>query len=430
MKKQRTQKPIDIQAEPVSTTAIAVREQHQMAITPALRIDQLKDRLKEIHDVMQNVMVEKQDYGKVPGCGDKPGLFQPGAQKLSMMFQLNPEVLEETVTDYPNFHRGYRLIVRVTNGSKFADGVGECSTMESKYRFRNALPTCPKCNKAAIIKGKQEFGGRWLCHNKRGGCGAKWPDGSEGAKYFESQGGNKVEGDNPADFWNTVRKMAFKRGFVHAIINATNTSELWSQDLEDLAANGVVGGEAKSETQHEKPHRTNRPKETGGIGAETPAQRTMFLHAMKDIEQELFAYSVENGIISDTQTLEDWPLDKVPMGAGAVGVLRAAVKQSQGEPDDGDLGPQKTAKSSPGAIAGHSDSPWRSAMVPYGQDKGQTLGKLKESTLAWWIKNFTVASTYPNGGRKSAATIDKDKEFRAHLDSAQAELAKAEGSQE
>jgi len=226
-------------SQPENALAVIPQEENQVARreTSPLSVTQVKAGLVAIHEVMRDCMTEGQDYGKVPGCGDKPGLFQPGAQKLSMMFQLNPEVRQETITDYQNLHRGFRLIVRVTSGSKFADGVGECSTLESKYRYRNGAKKCPKCGKETIIKGKAEYGGGWLCFEKKGGCGFKWPD---GAKEIESQDTGKVEHDNPPDFWNTVRKMAFKRAFVHAIINATNTSELWSQDLEDLAANGVV----------------------------------------------------------------------------------------------------------------------------------------------------------------------------------------------
>lgn len=222
--------------------AAVMRDQSPMSVA------QMQAGLRCIQEVMRDCMKEGQDYGKVPGCGDKPGLFQPGAQKLSMMFQLNPEVRQETITDYPNFHRGFRLIVRVTNGSKFADGVGECSTLESKYRYRNAGKKCPECGNETIIKGKAEYGGGWLCYEKKGGCGWKCNDGTPAAEQLQSQSGGKVEHDNAPDFWNTVRKMAFKRAFVHAIINATNTSELWSQDLEDLAANGVV-----TQTSQEQP---------------------------------------------------------------------------------------------------------------------------------------------------------------------------------
>lgn len=163
---------------PEQTKAVEIRESHPLSV------GDMKTGLDSIRAVMAKCMTEGQDYGKVPGCGNKPGLFQPGAQKLSMMFQLSPEVKSEVITDYEGHHRGYRFVIRVSNGSKFAEGVGECSTLETKYKSRPA-----------------------------------------------------------PDQWNTVRKMAYKRGFVHAIINATNTSELWSQDLEDLAANGVITAE-------------------------------------------------------------------------------------------------------------------------------------------------------------------------------------------
>lgn len=246
----------------------------QRDVSP-LSVTQVKAGLVAIHEVMRDCMTEGQDYGKVPGCGDKPGLFQPGAQKLSMMFQLNPEVRQETINDYQNFHRGFRLIVRVTSGNKFADGVGECSTLESKYRYRNANRKCPECGKETIYKDKQGAG--YYCWAKKGGCGEKFQD-PDSIKAIETQDAGKVEHDNPPDFWNTCRKMAFKRAFVHAIINATNTSELWSQDLEDLAANGVIAQPESKEAPKAPPTKQNaptsqpRPKEqpsSGGVNKAT-----------------------------------------------------------------------------------------------------------------------------------------------------------------
>ena len=247
--------------------------QHTQSSGP-LSVSQVKAGLTAIHEVMRDCMTDGQDYGKVPGCGDKPGLFQPGAQKLSMMFQLNPAVAQETVTDYPNFHRGYRLVVRVTAGSKFAEGVGECSTMESKYRFRNANKACPHCGKETVFRSKDKP--EWYCWTKKGGCGNVFVDGSPMAAKITEQAGGKVEHDNPPDFWNTVRKMAFKRAFVHAIINATNTSELWSQDLEDLAANGVVGDKAgqASMEPHAPPVRQTPPPSTSSRPAQQNAPQS------------------------------------------------------------------------------------------------------------------------------------------------------------
>ena len=41
----------------------------------------------------------------------------------------------------------------------------------------SALPACPGCKKqGAIIKGKAEYGGGYVCFGKKGGCGAKFTD--------------------------------------------------------------------------------------------------------------------------------------------------------------------------------------------------------------------------------------------------------------
>jgi hypothetical protein len=37
-------------------------------------------------------------------------------------------------------------------------------------------PACPNCGKDAVIKGKPEYGGGWVCYSKKGGCGAKFTD--------------------------------------------------------------------------------------------------------------------------------------------------------------------------------------------------------------------------------------------------------------
>ena len=53
------------------------------------------------------------------------------------------------------------------------------TVFEQKYRWRDAQRVCPQCGKNAIIKGKAEFGGGWLCFVKKGGCGAKFADGDQ-----------------------------------------------------------------------------------------------------------------------------------------------------------------------------------------------------------------------------------------------------------
>jgi hypothetical protein len=301
------------------SNAVVVRESQPLTSSQVLA------GLNAIRGVMKECMVEKQDYGTVPGCGPKPGLFQPGAQKLSMMFQLNPEVREEIITDYPGFNRGYRLTVRVTNGMKFADGVGECSTLESKYRYRQAEKVCPSCGKTAIIKGKEEYGGGWVCFVKKGGCGEKWSDGTEQANAFEAMA-SRVENENPPDCWNTVRKMAFKRAFVHAIINATNTSELWSQDLEDLAANGMAPQPDTGAFEGAKPQKSS-PKET-----KTPPKSSEIEMGASSEDMELVDFTVEDKQSKNGKAYTVWTAKfKTDSGADfTAGTIKSNVGEALG----------------------------------------------------------------------------------------------------
>jgi ssDNA-binding Zn-finger/Zn-ribbon topoisomerase 1 len=207
-------------------------------------------QVKLIQDVMGKVMQEGEHYGLIPGCGNRKTLLQPGAQKLTMTFRLAPEYqIQET--NFQNGHKEYRVICTlksIASGSFVGQGVGCCSTLESKYRWKGGARKCPECGKETIIKGKAEYGGGWLCFAKKGGCGAKWTD---GAKEIESQNVEKVEHDSPADFYNTVLKMAKKRAFVDATITATAASDIFTQDVGD--AEGDEGQSEPSKTSSEAP---------------------------------------------------------------------------------------------------------------------------------------------------------------------------------
>jgi hypothetical protein len=116
-----------------------------------------------------------------------------------------------------------------------ATGLGSCSSYESKYRYRDSKRKCPECGQPTIIKGKEEYGGGWLCFAKRGGCGAKFPDLDEA---ITGQQIGRTDNEDIADFKNTVIKMAKKRAKVDAVLSATRSSGIFTQDVEDLNLQG------------------------------------------------------------------------------------------------------------------------------------------------------------------------------------------------
>lgn len=193
-------------------------------------IDQLVARVQKVREVQARVMTEGQHYGNVPGT-DKKCLFKPGAELLGLTFQLDPQF--EVVERWEGQHLESVVTCTLYNaptGTRLGSGVGSCSTKESRYAWRKGERTCPQCAKPAIIKGKEEYGGGWVCFKKKDGCGAKFKSGD---KAIEGQQTGRVANEDIADQYNTVRKMACKRAHVAAILFVTCASEIFTQDLED-----------------------------------------------------------------------------------------------------------------------------------------------------------------------------------------------------
>jgi len=198
--------------------------------TNAQMVERLTSRVQLIQHVYRKIMIKDVDYGVIPGCGSRPALMKPGAEKLILAFQITP-TFQETIRDLGNGHR--EVIVKCTltkNGEILGEGLGSCSTMESKYRYRDASRKCPNCGQEAIIKGKEEFGGGWVCFKKKGGCGSKW---QEGDAVIESQQVGKIENTDPADQWNTVLKMSKKRSLIDADLTVLGASDIFTQDIDE-----------------------------------------------------------------------------------------------------------------------------------------------------------------------------------------------------
>ena len=121
-------------------------------------------------------------------------------------------------------------LYHIPTGNRMGSGMGSCSTKESKYAYRQAKRVCPACGKDAIVRGKPEYGGGWLCFKKKDGCGSKF---AENDALITSQPVGRVPNPDLHDVHNTILKMANKRALVAAVLNVTAASDLLTQDLED-----------------------------------------------------------------------------------------------------------------------------------------------------------------------------------------------------
>lgn len=205
--------------------------------TPPVTAADLKERLAVIEEAMNTTMKEGTDYGKVPGT-DKNALFKSGSEKLSVLFRLDVQP-RSTKTWGPGDHLTVETsatVYDITTGARIGFGEGLCTTREKKYGKRQASRTCPACGEAAIIKGKEEFGGGWICFYKKGGCGAKYDD--DDALILDQSVG-EIENPYLPDTYNTVVKMAEKRARVNAVLAVTGASALFTQDLDEGADEGA-----------------------------------------------------------------------------------------------------------------------------------------------------------------------------------------------
>jgi len=213
-----------------------------------LTIEQVESQVAKIEALMQRVLKRDQHYGVIPGTGEKPTLLQPGAEKINLMFRIGPGKPEVEEVQLGGGHLDVKVtlpMIHLSTGKLLGYGYGSCSTMESKYRYRSAARKCPTCGKEAIIKGKAEYGGGWLCWTKKDGCGAKF---AEDDAAITGQVVGKVDNPDIADTYNTVRKMAYKRAYVGGTIKVTAASDFFTQDLEDMHDNGGQDGGNGGET--------------------------------------------------------------------------------------------------------------------------------------------------------------------------------------
>lgn len=341
----------------------ALAQPASSALAP-MNVKDLMAQVSLIQEVMKSVMQEGQHFGKVPGCGDKPTLLKPGAEKLCFVFRLAPQ-FEVEEKNFDRGHREYRVkcrLVTIGGGAFVGEGQGICSTMEAKYRFRTGpkKPTgkaVPKeywtLRSTEPLKAQDLLGGKGYGTAK-----------NEQGLWEICEVGEKVEHDNPADYYNTVLKMAQKRAHVAVTLTATAASDIFTQDLEDMRENlraydADIAATPVSETKPAATQQTQSTQSTGSAPAQSsakPAQES----------------------------------------------TGAASNPPSARSDDG----------------GASNLNWRAFIVPKFIKKyaGQTLGDMVDTDLAWWGRHYEPKGF---GGRPPSAA---DIALRKALDAAIAEM--------
>ena len=162
---------------------IVTQETNSMMIIEGLKLDRLADSMNKINQfqqVIQSQLVEGHDYGQAFYGSSKPSLLKPGAEKILMLLGLSSEYeIIEKIQDYEEGFFSYTIRCILTkNGQVITEGLGHCNSKEKKYE-----------------SDKQD-------------------------KYM---------------LGNTCLKMAKKRAQVDAALTVGSLSNIFTQDLEDMA---------------------------------------------------------------------------------------------------------------------------------------------------------------------------------------------------
>lgn len=233
----------------------------------AMDIAELQQQSDLINQLLKRKMIEatkannyQGHYGQIPGTKTL-SLLKPGAEMIAKMFRLGAEYqhrIEELTGGHINVVVTTKFIHYPTQ-TVIGFGVGSCSTLESKHRYRT---------------GPVEFTGQpvpreyWdlrkndpeAAQKLIGGRGYSTKKNPDSGSYEIVMAGQKIDNADPADQWNTALKIAKKRSYVDGIQTLTAAGDIF-----------MINAEAGDDDDQDQPP---PPKQNGNGNAQQRSQQT------------------------------------------------------------------------------------------------------------------------------------------------------------
>lgn len=223
------------------------------------RLRVMKISRERAQRIQREMMTSGVHFSKPPGrendANAKDGLLKPGSELLQGLHNFVPDFKHEITYGDPKntTSPAVSILTRCemhlgsVDGPIVGIGYGAASSWEVKYRYRNAARECPSCHKTTIMRSKFDakggpFKGQrpWWCNDKNGGCGSEFaPDDPK----IKDQVVGRVPNEDAVDLLNTLVKMSEKRADMGTTIRATHSSDLFTQDIEDLGTGSQEDGE-------------------------------------------------------------------------------------------------------------------------------------------------------------------------------------------
>ena len=240
--------------DPNNNTNVPVKVQTmppERALMRAATAAELKEQIALIHNCLDKVMKKGTHYDVLPNCGKKNTLLKPGAEVILTMFRISAEPIIERESD--GFDVTYHVTVigrHIPTGNIVGYGVGEASTSEKKYKWREAV-----CD--AEFQNSPETRRQ-----------IAWVRDKDDKNLFHEV---KQVRQNPADLMNTVLKMAKKRAIVDLCLTSTACSDIFVQDMDDPDINDAVN-QGENASKQQQGSRYTAPQRRSQGSAPAPAQ--------------------------------------------------------------------------------------------------------------------------------------------------------------
>ncbi|NLJ89059.1 MAG: hypothetical protein GX327_09880 [Epulopiscium sp.] len=144
----------------------------------AISLEEVEERINMLQEFIKKHMKKGEDYGEIPGIS-KPTLLKAGAEKLCDVYGFSKLVeVKNRMEDWEKGFFHYEVEVTLINKKTAlieSQGLGSCNSKERKYRYQDSY---------TIV--------------------------------------------------NTILKMAKKRALIDAVLSATRSSGIFTQDVEDM----------------------------------------------------------------------------------------------------------------------------------------------------------------------------------------------------
>lgn len=214
-------------AQDTSSAAIVVHENpdQRMLIAPK----EARQRLLELKAFISHVLIKDVDYGVIPGCGSKPALMLSGAQKISEVYGYyavfeEVRAIEKWADGQEFFFYKYRCkLMRKSDGMPIAECIASANSKETKWGSRWVEEKDIPDHLLSNIEGLKKRNSRRKWDDK----GGKFRKGDLYVSY-------QVPNEEICNQVNTICKMAQKRAYVGAVLQATRASGIFAADIDNI----------------------------------------------------------------------------------------------------------------------------------------------------------------------------------------------------